>query len=87
MAGQFLAGAVHGYAADLQHVRVLGRGQRDSGVLLHDQDCQSLLLVQGSDDPEELLDGGGREAERGLDRKSTRLNSSHIQKSRMPSSA
>ena len=26
-------------------------------------------------------------AERGLDRKSTRLNSSHIQKSRMPSSA
>ena len=39
-------------------------------------------------DMNELVDLLGMEsAERGTDRKSTRLNSSHTQKSRMPSSA
>ena len=40
-----------------------------------------------SPDEEQALFSAIAQAERGEDRKSTRLNSSHIQKSRMPSSA
>ena len=41
----------------------------------------------GVETPIVLLTAKTQEAEKVLDRKSTRLNSSHIQKSRMPSSA
>ena len=34
-----------------------------------------------------VVENGSTDGTRGVDRKSTRLNSSHIQKSRMPSSA
>ena len=77
----------------VQEVRVLGRLY----IALMDerrawqQRIHAQLFHQGVPRPPELLTGEGRDAletaELSPDRKSTRLNSSHIQKSRMPSSA
>ena len=47
----------------------------------------SLLKAAQAGDAKSLRDAGGTLVETFPDRKSTRLNSSHIQKSRMPSSA
>ena len=46
-----------------------------------------LSLVQGADTVGYVIAVGPEAADVGLDRKSTRLNSSHSQQSRMPSSA
>ena len=46
-----------------------------------------LLFVQGQTSPRSAITGAAVERLASIDRKSTRLNSSHIQKSRMPSSA
>ena len=43
-----------------------GSLQREVCVLLHDEDGQPFLLVQFSDDSEELRDEHGRESERRL---------------------
>ena len=51
MAGELLARAVQRDAADLEHVRVLGRGERDPRVLLDDEDGQPLVLVQAPGRP------------------------------------
>ena len=52
---------------------------------MHDTGCLGLVPW---DDPEGWYgEGGGRRVQDGEDRKSTRLNSSHSSRSRMPSSA
>jgi hypothetical protein len=53
-------------ATDLEHVRRLCGLKRNVRVLLDDEDGQAFLLVQLSDDSEDLRDEEGREAERRL---------------------
>ena len=80
------------YMAEDPHTQVI------AGFLAAVEDGEKLLrgldLAARNRKPVVLLKVGGTEASRraayshtGADRKSTRLNSSHIQKSRMPSSA
>src|SRR5262245_57260288 len=52
---QPLAGVVHHDAADLQHIAVVGRLQRDLGVLFDQEDRHALLFVDPPDDGEDLL--------------------------------
>src|SRR5207249_7125177 len=71
------AGPARDDRARLQHVAAARRFERVAGVLLHQQDARP-GGVGGADAAEDVLHHERREAERGLDRKSTRLNSSHV---------
>ena len=64
---------------------VVGRQHvRDGVISIHTEKTGMLVTIPILDDLQKTLDAGPTGD---LDRKSTRLNSSHIQKSRMPSSA
>src|SRR3982074_2698473 len=63
---QPLATVVHDDAADLQHIAVMRRLQRDPGALLDQQDRHARLLVDPLDDGEDQLDKHRRESQRRL---------------------
>src|SRR5437588_1041426 len=52
--------------SDLEHVRVLRRGERDLRILLDDEHAQPVLLVERPDDPEQLAHDRRCETKRGL---------------------
>ena len=77
----------------IKSVGVIGAGQMGTGiahvvalggydVLLHDVSAERLDAGMGL-----IAKNMTRQVHRGIDRKSTRLNSSHVLRSRMPSSA
>src|SRR5690349_5747526 len=60
---QLVARAGENDAAGLEHVAGLRGLQGEVGVLLDDEDGEALVLVQLADDPEELRDEHGSQAE------------------------
>src|SRR5271166_1969180 len=63
---QGLSGAVEDDAAVLEDVAVIGKAERDVGVLLGEEEAHPLLLVEAADDLEDLLDDLRGEAHRRL---------------------
>src|SRR2546423_5581192 len=63
---QLLARPFDGHLPDLQHVRAAGGVERESCVLLHDEDGQAFALIQLGHDAEDLAHDERREPERRL---------------------
>ena len=65
---------------------IINENEEQARELFHDIVVEKSREIYESIMDEEMMEGFGEEDE-GIDRKSTRLNSSHSQQSRMPSSA
>ena len=73
--------------SNIRNIAIIAHVDHGKTTLVDAMLRQSGVFRANQELVDRVMDSNELERERGIDRKSTRLNSSHIQKSRMPSSA